>query len=167
MISRLITIDDWENYYRLRLTSLRVAPEAFGSTYEQEENCTKKDIVNKIEPTINKFFMGLFDEGHLVGVISFQRSNGRKMEHKGEIYNFFVLPEYQNRGWGKQLLSDLIKKIKEDYKSIENINLSVVSNNKQAINLYKSLGFKKYGFEIKALKEGNSYFDEDLMVLMI
>ncbi|MEU6754766.1 hypothetical protein ABZ914_51805 [Spirillospora sp. NPDC046719] len=47
------------------------------------------------------------------------------------------------------------------------MRLSVVSNNTSGRKLYSNLGFEKYGVEINALKEGDEYFDEDLMVLFL
>ncbi|MGN4125083.1 GNAT family N-acetyltransferase [Lysinibacillus sphaericus] len=48
---------------------------------------------------------------------------------------------------------------------MEQINLTVVSENSSAKKLYKSLGFKVYGVERNALKFNGQYFNENLMVL--
>jgi ribosomal protein S18 acetylase RimI-like enzyme len=37
----------------------------------------------------------------------------------------------------------------------------------QAIELYEKLGFEKYGTEIHAMKIGEKYIDEDMMVKFI
>ncbi|WP_017864812.1 GNAT family N-acetyltransferase, partial [Lactococcus lactis] len=87
--------------------------------------------------------------------------------HKGDIYGMFIHEDYQGKGLGKLLLSTLINKVKKDYPDLEQIRLSVVSNNTLGRKLYSNLGFEKYGVEINALKEGDEYFDEDLMVLFL
>lgn len=48
---------------------------------------------------------------------------------------------------------------------LEQIKLTVVSENHPAKKLYKSLGFEVYGIERNALKFNGQYYDEDLMVL--
>jgi ribosomal protein S18 acetylase RimI-like enzyme len=44
------------------------------------------------------------------------------------------------------------------------IHLSVAVTNDRAIHFYERLGFSKYGTESRALKIGNEYIDEHLMV---
>lgn len=50
---------------------------------------------------------------------------------------------------------------------LEILNLTVTSNNLSAKGLYESLGFICYGTEPKAMKVGDEYLDEDLMILML
>jgi predicted lactoylglutathione lyase len=50
---------------------------------------------------------------------------------------------------------------------LEQINLAVADGQAAARKLYLQLGFKTYGREPRALKVGNVYVDEDLMVLML
>ena len=55
-----------------------------------------------------------------------------------EIIDIYVNPEYRRRGIAKSLLNKVI-----DNKNIKNITLEVNINNKNAILLYNSLGFKE------------------------
>lgn len=164
---KIIEKSDWFSYQKLRLTALKVAHESFGSTYEREIQFTKHQIIERISSNSNKFFMGVFDGKELVGMVSFHREVGQKDRHKGNIYGLFIHGDYQNKGLGKLLLSTLIDKVKKDYPDLEQISLSVVSNNTSGIKLYSNLGFEKYGVEINALKDGDKYFDENLMVLFL
>ena len=164
---KIIDKNDWFSYQKLRLSALKVAHESFGSTYEREVQFKEHEIIERISPNSNKFFMGVFDGKELIGMVSFHREVGKKNRHKGNIYGMFIHGNYQNKGLGKFLLSALIDKVKYDYPDLEQINLSVVSNNISGIKLYSNLGFEKYGVEINALKDGNKYFDENLMVLFL
>ena len=164
---KIIDKSDWFSYQKLRLTALKVAHESFGSTYEREVQFTEQQIIERISPNSNKFFMGIFDGKELVGMVSFHKEIGEKDRHKGDIYGMFIHGDYQNKGLGKLLLSTLINKVKEEYPDLEQIRLSVVSNNISAVKLYGHLGFEKYGVEINALKTGDKYSDEDLMVLFL
>ena len=58
---KIIEKNDWFSYQKLRLTALKVAHELFGSTYEREIQFTKHQIIERISPNSNKFFMGVFD----------------------------------------------------------------------------------------------------------
>ncbi|KGF77095.1 GNAT family N-acetyltransferase [Lactococcus lactis] len=164
---KIIDKSDWFSYQKLRLTALKVAHESFGSTYEREVQFTEQQIIERISPNSNKFFMGIFDGKELIGMVSFHKEIDEKDRHKGDIHGMFIHGDYQNKGLAKLLLSTLINKVKEEYPDLEQIRLSVVSNNISAIKLYGYLGFEKYGVEINALKSGDKYFDEDLMVLFL
>jgi RimJ/RimL family protein N-acetyltransferase len=48
---------------------------------------------------------------------------------------------------------------------MEQVALAVSSQNAGARGLYESLGFEMYGCEKRALKIGDRYVDEELMVL--
>ena len=57
---------------------------------------------------------------------------------KAEIIDIFVLDEYRNRGIGKALINKMLEN-----KEIESVTLEVKNDNKLAIMLYNSLGFKE------------------------
>jgi RimJ/RimL family protein N-acetyltransferase len=78
----------------------------------------------------------------------------------------FILPEKRGQDLGKSLLLELISKAK-NCNGLEQLNLTVVSDNEPAKKLYKSIGFEVYGVEKNALKFNGKYFDEDLMVLKL
>jgi RimJ/RimL family protein N-acetyltransferase len=48
---------------------------------------------------------------------------------------------------------------------VEQVCLTVVASNVAARRLYSAAGFEEYGLERRALKVGDEYYDEVLMVL--
>ncbi len=64
-------------------------------------------------------------------------------EHEAVIYGFGVLPEYRGRGYGRQMLMQTI----QDILSIgqPHIVLEVATENKNALSLYQSCGFRETG----------------------
>ena len=63
------------------------------------------------------------------------------------IYGFGILPQYRRRGFGRQMLEQLIKNIRSE--SQKRIALEVETENTNAISLYRSCGFKEittYGY---------------------
>lgn len=164
---RILHESDAQMYQKLRLSSLKVNPEAFGSTYEREVEFSLEAIVERIRPTKDKFVLGALDaSGSLIGIVAFMRENSLKTAHKGNVYGMYVAPEMRGKGLGKSLLLELIRKTRA-CESVEQINLTVVSENESAKKLYKSVGFDVYGTERNALKFNGLYFDEDLMVLKL
>lgn len=162
---RILYETDANLYQKLRLSALQINSEAFGSTYEREVNFSLETIEERIKPTEDKFILGAFHEqNQLVGTVTFVRETGLKTAHKGNIYGMFVAPEVRGKGVGKMLLLELIRRAKE-CEGVEQLNLTVVSDNIPAKSLYQSLGFQVYGVERNALKWNDEYFDEDLMVL--
>jgi RimJ/RimL family protein N-acetyltransferase len=164
---RVLDEPDAKLYQEIRLSALKINPEAFGSTYEREEKFSLETVVERMKPTRDKFVLGAFDDsGSLVGIVAFVRENGLKTAHKGNVFGMYIAPEFRGRGIGKSLILELISKAR-DCDGLEQINLTVMSKNEIAKKLYISLGFEVFGVEHNALKYNGHYFDEDFMVLKI
>ena len=164
---RVLDESDAPIYQELRLNALKTNPEAFGSTYEREKQFSLDMVAERIKPSIDKFVLGSFNNsGSLVGTATFVRESNIKIAHKGNIYGMYIAPEYRGQGLGKALMRELLKKASQ-LEGLEQINLTVVSNNQSAKKLYESVGFEVYGTERKALKFNGQYYDEDLMVCFL
>lgn len=172
MLKRVLTEVDAKQFWALRLRALKENPEAFGAAYEEEINTPIDKLIDRfssdfILPLEENFMLGAFNENKdMVGVVGFRRERRQKLRHKANIWGMYVVPELRQTGIGKLLLSELLNKSKF-LDDLEQINLGVVSSNVNAKALYDSLGFKIYGVEKNALKIGEQYFDDDLMVLFI
>ena len=57
----------------------------------------------------------------------------------GGIYGLGVLPEHRGKGFGRAILMMAVEKLKEA--NAREIKLQVVTENSNALNLYKSCGF--------------------------
>jgi ribosomal protein S18 acetylase RimI-like enzyme len=164
---RVLVENDAGLYQEVRLSALKNNPEAFGSTYEREVKFSLETVLGRMKPTRDKFVLGAFDtRGLLVGIVAFVRENGLKTAHKGNVFGMYVAPEMRGQGLGKSLMLELIRKAK-NCEGLEQINLTVMSENEVGKKLYKSLGFVVYGVEHNALKYNGQYFDEDFMVLKV
>lgn len=164
---RILNESDAQLYQEVRLSALKINPDSFGSTYKREVKFSLESVAERLEPAKDKFVLGAFnDNSSLVGIVSFMRENSLKTSHKGNVFGMYVAPEVRGKGLGKSLMIEL-KKMAKSCDGLEQINLTVVSENSSAKKLYKSLGFEVYGVERNALKFNGQYFDEDLMVLNI
>ncbi|QYR23859.1 GNAT family N-acetyltransferase [Paenibacillus sp. sptzw28] len=164
---RLLESSDAEIYRDILLMSLKDSPEAFLTTYELEKEKSIEMIRNNLMPSDSQFTLGAFNKNNrLVGIVRFIREDNLKTNHKGSVIGMFVLPEWRGQGIGKALMKQLIKKAKK-CDGLERINLTVISNNDTAKNLYRSIGYEVYGSECNAIKTDGQYWDADFMVLII
>ena len=77
----------------------------------------------------------------------------------------YVRPHFRRLGTGRNLMIKAIQKAK-GVERIEQVYLTVTASNELAKKLYQSLGFKTYGIDKRGLKIEDSYFDDELMVLV-
>ena len=60
MTIRILNESDARLYQELRLSSLKINPEAFGSTYEREVKFTLETVIERLKPNDDKFVLGAF-----------------------------------------------------------------------------------------------------------
>ncbi|CAM4002942.1 GNAT family N-acetyltransferase [Lederbergia lenta] len=162
---RLLSQQDAEAYLTIRLLGLQNTPDSFASSYNEEKEQTATKYESRFQSR-DSYTFGAFENNQLVGVVTLVTERLMKLKHRASIVSMYVSPDKRGIGIGKNLILAAIKKAR-DLKSVEQINLSVVTTNESAKNLYYSLGFKVFGIERKALKLGNTYWDEEHMVLFI
>jgi ribosomal protein S18 acetylase RimI-like enzyme len=162
-IRRLIETDA-ESYQRLRLEALQREPHAFTESPVEHVALTMEAIKKRLEFSDDNFVLGAFMDGQLIATAGFFRRHGEKVRHRGEIWGVYVSKECRGKGIGRALLEELIKIVRL-LPGIEQVALGVSSRNAGAKRLYESLGFEVYGCEKRALKIGETYIDEELMVL--
>jgi ribosomal protein S18 acetylase RimI-like enzyme len=172
MLIKVLTEVNATQFWDLRLKGLRENPEAFGAEYEEELNIPMDKLILRfnddfIGPLEDNFILGAFDENNdLVGMIGLRRERRAKMKHKAVLWGTYVAANLRQLGIGRSLIVELINKAKS-IQGLEQISLGVVSSNEQAKGLYASAGFQVCGLEKNALKIGQTYFDEDIMVCFI
>jgi RimJ/RimL family protein N-acetyltransferase len=102
------------------------------------------------------------DEDKMIGqLVAFHMfGNGSRVKHVVHI-GVSVLKEY----WGKGVGSELFKEMElwALKNSIKRLELSVMTNNQRAINLYKKIGFEIEGTKKASIFVNGKYVDEYLM----
>jgi ribosomal protein S18 acetylase RimI-like enzyme len=165
MLVRRLTAGDLDALWALRLRALTDNPEAFGATYEETVTHGQARMRQRLGQGDEAFSLGAFEDT-LIGMVGFRRAEGAKDRHKGFIFGMYVHPEQRERGVGRALMQELIAQVKP-LPGLEQLHLAVVTTNRPACHLYRSMGFEVYGTEPRALKHGEQYWDEDLMVLRL
>lgn len=164
---RALDEGDVEALWALRLRGLASDPEAFGSTYDEALEAGAERYRERLRETSERaFYLGAWDSDELAGMVRFAREEGAKDSHKGEVSGLYVAPSWRGKGIGRAMMVELVARARR-MPGLEQLHLSVVTTNAAADVLYRSLGFVVYGMTPHALKDGDRYWDEHLMVLFL
>ncbi len=154
-------------WWHLRLESLERDPRAFGKTVEEHRATPVEVIAGRFRaPSDGYFTLGAFREEQLVGMITFIREPGVRQRHIGRIFGVYVSAEYRGHGIGHALLAAAIGRVRPD-PSLEQVLLAVATGQDAAQALYRGFGFEVFGTEPRAMKIGDSYVDENHMILRL
>ncbi len=158
---------DFQAFLEIQRYALLNAPEVFGSDYDWFDALSilsKEQRYEKYMFFPYQYLLGALEAtGNVIGMVGFSCEHTRsKIKHKGRIWGMYVLPEYRGRGVATNLLNSVINTARDI--DVELIQLSVSNKNKDSYSLYLRHGFSVYGMEARALKVGDQYVDEYLMV---
>lgn len=151
--------DDWKIWKSFRLMALKNSPESFGSSYEEELNWPDSEFQNAL---VKNNLFGVFIDDTLVSSAGFYSLSSNKTKNRGVIWGLYTRADYRGQGYAQALMSAIIKHAQS---RVIQLHLTCVTTNLGALALYQKLGFKIYGTEPRALKIGDVFFDEHLMLL--
>lgn len=162
---RVLTADDAAAFQVVRLRALQDHPEAFGSSYEEEEGFSVEQVAKGFGSPDSLMF-GAFDADMLVGIANLSRYGRVKMRHRAMIGAMYVVPEARGKQAGKALMDAALKHARS-FDGLEDVVLAVTVGNDAARHLYVNAGFESYSIDPRLIKVGDHYFDVEWMVLRI
>lgn len=155
---KTLTPEDWQDWKEIRLEAVRLHPEAFGGSYEDESQHPDDNFKQALHK--NTIF-GAYIDNILVGVVGFYIFSARKTRHRGNVFSMYLKKEYR----GQNIAGELVKAVINHAESrVVQLHCSAITTNPAAIALYIKHGFEIYGTEPRSLKVGDNYYDEYLMV---
>lgn len=92
------------------------------------------------------------------------KTTGNVKSHVAEL-NIALLKKYRANGYGEQLLLKVIDDAKKNIKSLKILTLEVFGCNVVGKNLYRKIGFKKYGQLPNGIKWHGKFVDAEYMYL--
>ena len=154
---RRLQASDAELYRAIRLESLRLNPEAYGSALETEETWSLGAFAERLEQA---HLLGGFTGHELLGIAGFLQEEGSKRRHKGHLWGVYVRPTARGKGVARTLCEGVIEIAR---RRVEILQLTVTATNEPARRLYSNLGFLEFGLERRARRVDDRYYDDVLM----
>ena len=156
---RLLGPADAVAYRALRLDALQRHPSAFRTSFDEEADQSLAEFAARLEAYA---IFGGFCDGALCGLAGLEIPQSRNKRHKGTLFGVYVCPDRRRAGLGEALVSSVIEHAR---RRVDQLHAAVVVTTDPARALYRKLGFVPYGLEPRALKVGDQYFDQELLVL--
>lgn len=162
---RKATGGDFENIKKTMLHALETDPTAF--TVSQAEYMRNSDYWWNmyIDPYLRAINASMFlaeENEEVVGMIGILYSTKKRSQHVSTIVWFYVAPEHRSKKIGSKLLNACLEEIKSKI-DIKKINLTVTSNQKQAIEMYERNGFVEGGRQKDELLINGVFYDFIIM----
>ncbi len=161
ILIRILEPSDAQAFRNLRLEALASAPEAFGASHEEEVSLPIETIRMRLSSSPNAVF-GAFADDTLIGMAGFAVHERVKARHKGVMWGVYVKPAWRGHRVGNALVERVIAHASRHVIMLE---AAVGLTNDGARRTYHGLGFKPYGIARKALRVGDTFYDEELLCL--
>lgn len=160
MIIREIKLEDAEKF--LNMLKQLDKETKYMLFEENERSCTIEDMKERLSRRDNKkhtIFI-VEDNGEIVGFLLGDRGSANRIKHSAYVV-IGMLEPYRGKGIGMALIEELFKWARNN--KIIRLELTVVKDNRYAVNLYKKMGFKVEGIREKAMIVDGKYVDEYYM----
>ncbi len=143
---RLMTTEEFDLFYAIRLAALETNPEAFLTRADEfsarpRDQLKKRYLQNTGQP--DQFIAAAFDGGQIVGMAGFRRYDKESRQNRGQVWGVFITPEARGRGLGQKLMGFVLEEACR-MPGLRFLELSVKKDNGAAIQLYEKIGFRPW-----------------------
>jgi RimJ/RimL family protein N-acetyltransferase len=159
---RRLTARDAREFRDLRLESLRLHPEAYGSRLSDWDEQPPSAFADRLS---RSHVFGLLEAGSLVGIAALDRERGGNTNHRGLVTAVYVRAAHRGRG-GLARLMDAVESAGRGMGLVQ-IELTVADDNAAARNGYLRAGYRPVATLPRALRDAAGFRDEILMILTL
>lgn len=159
-VPRLLKPEDAAAFRAIRLEALWREPAAFAADHAEEAAQPLPWFAERLACSA-VFGAGAPVLDAMAGLMPAQPARER---HKGWVWGVYVRPTARGQGLGRVVVEAVVAHARG---RLEELRLGVAVANAGARALYRSAGFREYAVEPRALKLGDAYVDEALMLLRL
>jgi RimJ/RimL family protein N-acetyltransferase len=148
----------------LRREALSSEPLAFAASLDDDRTLSPDLLRVSLDDAGSFAIIGAFDGDTLVGMAGVMRMEKTKARHRAMIWGMFVGRAARGRGVGAAIVRAAVEHARA-WPGIVQVHLSVTETSKEAAHLYRSLGFREWGVEPRAIHWNGRFVAEHHMVL--
>jgi ribosomal protein S18 acetylase RimI-like enzyme len=149
--------DDWQPWRDARLEGLRLHPEAFGSSFDEEKDLSEDHWRRRLRQVTA---LAYCENNAIAGIVMLAQEAAIKRRHRASLFSMYVRPQARGRGIGDALVKAVLEQATG---TVLQVHCGVTTSNNRARQLYERHGFQVYGTEPRALRAGELFYDEYLM----
>ena len=162
---RRLQIADASEYRAFRLRGLREHPDAFTSSFEEENLRPLADTEGRLGTPMTEKIWGAFVNGAMAGMVGLSHETRVKNRHKAVLVSMYVADEFTGRGLGRALVNTVLQDARDC--GVELVILTVTDSNQAACTLYAQAGFSAFGIEPDAIRANGISFGKQHMFLQL
>ena len=154
----LLTPDDTARYAEVRRAMLAESPRAFTADPASDPGCDAGAMATRLRgPGQAIVAAKLGDE--IVGAAGLARETRSKLAHRALLWGVWVRPEARGRGLGERIVSRAIDEARA-WSGVRQVVLIVCTAQREAVALYRRLGFVEWGVEPDVVQVDGVFYDE-------
>ncbi|MEP2029179.1 MAG: GNAT family N-acetyltransferase [Paracoccaceae bacterium] len=162
MTLRVLTPEDLTEWRSIRLEGLKLAPESFLTTFDEERARPDSEVIERLA---QGHILGLFEKDDLAGALSVDPETGAALAHRAWLNAFYVRAKWRGTHVAHVLMQSAIAKARA--LGCVQLELYVAVDNAHAIRFYERAGFVKCGQLPRAVRLPDRYQDDLHCVLDI
>lgn len=162
MTVRRLTPEDVLLWREARLRMLSADPESYGATYADWADRPLADWTASLRMIS---YVASMDDSRAVGAMGLWPQPGLSARHRGTLVAVWLEPEWRGSGRAGDMLDEIDAIAHEQ--GITQIELNVHAANDRAARFYGNRGYTVYGRLPRAVRLGDGYADDLLMVRVL
>ena len=162
---RRLHVGDAPVYRAFRLRGLREHPDAFTSSFEEENLRPLAHTERRLAASVTEKLWGAFVNGDMAGMVGLSHETRLKNRHKATLVSMYVANEFTGQGLGRALVDTVVRDARHG--GVELVILTVTDGNRAACALYTGAGFKAFGIEPDAIRVDGIPFGKQHMFLQL